>query len=109
MIGILSTVGLVAALVGDGWWDGLSWASLSLPVLLYFIYTIRRQATSRDKWLRHLSDAAFVKCREQCQEQMPRESRLAGKLPTHDGGEKGLSDMTLARRQTGSGFAVVRI
>jgi hypothetical protein len=40
---------------------------------------------------------------------LPRESRLHGKLPTHDGGEKGLSDMTLARRQTGSGFAVVRI
>jgi len=48
VIGILSTVGLVAALVGDGWWDGLSWTSLSLPVLLYFFFTIRRQATSRD-------------------------------------------------------------
>jgi hypothetical protein len=48
LIGILSTVGLVAALVGDGWWDGLSWTSLSLPVLLYFFFTIRRQATSRD-------------------------------------------------------------
>jgi hypothetical protein len=42
MIGILSTVGLLAALVGDGWWDGLSWASLSLPVLLYFFFMIRR-------------------------------------------------------------------
>ncbi|CAN7627754.1 hypothetical protein LJR220_005820 [Bradyrhizobium sp. LjRoot220] len=41
LIGILSTVGLVAALVGDGWWDGLSWASLSLPVLLYFFFTMR--------------------------------------------------------------------
>ena len=48
VIGILSTVGLIAALVGDGWWDGLSWASLSLPVLLYFFFTIRRRATSRD-------------------------------------------------------------
>jgi hypothetical protein len=42
MIGILSTVGLLAALVGDGWWDGLSWASLSLPVLLYLFFMIRR-------------------------------------------------------------------
>jgi hypothetical protein len=41
-IGILSTVGLIAALVGDGWWDGLSWASLSLPVLLYLFFIIRR-------------------------------------------------------------------
>jgi hypothetical protein len=41
LIGILSTVGLVAALVGDGWWDGLSWASLSLPVLLYGFFVIR--------------------------------------------------------------------
>src|ERR1700721_78405 len=29
---------------------------------------------------------------------MPRECRLAGKLPTHDNGEKGHSDMTHARR-----------
>ena len=42
LIGILSTVGLIAALVGDGWWDGLSWASLSFPVLLYLFFTIRR-------------------------------------------------------------------
>ena len=41
LIGILSTVGLVAALVGDAWWDGLSWASLSLPVLLYAFFVIR--------------------------------------------------------------------
>jgi hypothetical protein len=41
LIGILSTVGLVAALVGDGWWDGLSWASLSLPVLLYLFFVSR--------------------------------------------------------------------
>jgi membrane protein implicated in regulation of membrane protease activity len=45
IIGILSTVGLLAALIGDGWWDGLSWATLSLPVLLYFFYFMRRRAT----------------------------------------------------------------
>ena len=42
LIGVLSTVGLLAALVGDGWWDGLSWASLSLPVLLYLFFIVRR-------------------------------------------------------------------
>jgi hypothetical protein len=44
VIGILSTVGLIAALVGDGWWDGLSWASLALPVLLYLFFMVRRHA-----------------------------------------------------------------
>jgi hypothetical protein len=43
VIGVLSTVGLVAALVGDGWWDGISWATLALPVLLYFFYVLRRR------------------------------------------------------------------
>jgi hypothetical protein len=41
LIGILSTVGLAAALVGDGWWDALSWAALSLPVLLYAFFVMR--------------------------------------------------------------------
>ena len=45
LIGILSTVGLIAALVGDGWWDGLSWATLSFPVLLYLFFTIRRTSS----------------------------------------------------------------
>jgi hypothetical protein len=45
LIGILSTVGLIAALVGDGWWDGLSWASLSLPVLLYLFFMVRRTSS----------------------------------------------------------------
>ena len=42
-IGALSVVGLVAALVGDGWWDGVSWLTLSLPVLLYFFFVLRRR------------------------------------------------------------------
>jgi len=32
-IAVLSTVGLIAALTGDGWRDGLSWAGLAVPVL----------------------------------------------------------------------------
>jgi hypothetical protein len=47
VIGMLSTVGLLAALIGDGWWDGLSWATLSLPVLLYVFFFLRRPATPR--------------------------------------------------------------
>ena len=42
VIGALSVVGLVAALIGDGWWDALSWLSLTLPVLLYSFFVGRR-------------------------------------------------------------------
>lgn len=31
-IAILSSVGLVSALTGDGWRDGLSWIGLAVPV-----------------------------------------------------------------------------
>jgi hypothetical protein len=42
VVGALSVVGLVAALIGDGWWDALSWLSLTLPVLLYFVFVLLR-------------------------------------------------------------------
>lgn len=41
VIGALSTVGLIAALVGDGVWDGVSWLALLLPILLYVIFLLR--------------------------------------------------------------------
>jgi hypothetical protein len=47
IVGVLSVVGLVAALVGDGWWDGLSWLSLALPLLLYLFFIIRRKRIAR--------------------------------------------------------------
>ena len=39
VLGVLSAVGLVAALVGDDVWDWLSWATLAIPlaVIAYFI------------------------------------------------------------------------
>ncbi|WP_316395565.1 hypothetical protein [Bradyrhizobium sp. 33ap4] len=43
VIAIVSTVGLISALVGDGWWDAVSWAGLGLPVLLYLVFIWRRQ------------------------------------------------------------------
>ncbi|OKO76980.1 hypothetical protein [Bradyrhizobium sp. NAS96.2] len=43
VIAIVSTVGLVSALVGDGWWDAVSWAALGLPVLLYLLFVWRRR------------------------------------------------------------------
>ncbi len=44
LIGVMSIVGLVAALVGDGIWDGLSWLMLVTPVIIYAacIYIPRR-------------------------------------------------------------------
>jgi hypothetical protein len=41
VIGVLSTVGLIAALVGDGVWDGVSWLALLLPILLYALFLLR--------------------------------------------------------------------
>jgi hypothetical protein len=35
LIGVMSIVGLVAALVGDGVWDGLSWLMLITPIAIY--------------------------------------------------------------------------
>ncbi|MCA6122464.1 hypothetical protein J6500_11260 [Bradyrhizobium sp. WSM 1704] len=43
VIAILSTVGLISALIGDGWWDAVSWGALGLPVLLYLVFVWRRQ------------------------------------------------------------------
>ena len=42
-IGVLSTAGLLAALVGDGWWDAVSWLLLALPVLLYLFFIVQRK------------------------------------------------------------------
>ena len=42
LVGVLSTVGLLSALLGDGIWDGLSWVALAIPVLLYGMFARRR-------------------------------------------------------------------
>ncbi|WP_375776872.1 hypothetical protein ACE103_35900 [Bradyrhizobium sp. ma5] len=44
VIAIVSTVGLISALVGDGWWDAVSWVALGLPVLLYLLFIWRRRS-----------------------------------------------------------------
>jgi hypothetical protein len=38
LVAIVSTLGLIGALVGDGWWDVLSWATLAVPVVLYSLF-----------------------------------------------------------------------
>lgn len=41
VLGALSGAGLLFALVGDGIWDGLSWVTLSIPIVLIGICLTR--------------------------------------------------------------------
>jgi hypothetical protein len=43
VVAIVSAFGLVAALVGDGWWDASSWAALAVPVLLCLFFLCWRK------------------------------------------------------------------
>jgi hypothetical protein len=38
----LSTVGLLAALIGDDVWDAISWVSLAIPFVLFVFFIYRR-------------------------------------------------------------------
>lgn len=44
LLGLLSVMGLVAALTGDGWRDALSWAALGSPVAAIIWATVRRRS-----------------------------------------------------------------
>jgi hypothetical protein len=37
VLAVLGGAGLIFALVGDGVWDGLSWVTLSIPILIFAI------------------------------------------------------------------------
>jgi membrane protein implicated in regulation of membrane protease activity len=41
---VLTAVGLVAALVGDGAWDAVSWAALAAPLVEVGRRVVRRRA-----------------------------------------------------------------
>ena len=41
-IAVLSTVGLISALTGDGIWDMLSWLTLAIPVAVILWCWLRR-------------------------------------------------------------------
>ncbi|WP_300629481.1 hypothetical protein [Pseudomonas sp.] len=41
-IALLSAAGLFAALLGDGWWDSLSWMGLGIPALIAGFALLRR-------------------------------------------------------------------
>ncbi len=42
VLGVLSVVGLISALVGDGVWDGVSWVTLAVPILLCGYFFLKR-------------------------------------------------------------------
>lgn len=42
VIGVLSVIGLIAALVGDGIWDGVSWLTLVIPIALCGYFFLKR-------------------------------------------------------------------
>jgi hypothetical protein len=48
VIGVASAIGLVAALLGDGWLDALAWMGLGVPVIVavivagFFMFRLRR-------------------------------------------------------------------
>jgi hypothetical protein len=42
---VLTCIGLVAALLGDGWWDMVSAVALGVPVLACAWYGLRRKPT----------------------------------------------------------------
>ncbi|HRN83218.1 MAG TPA: hypothetical protein PK857_00240 [Hyphomicrobium sp.] len=41
VIGVLLTVGLIAALVGDSIWNGVSSATLLLPIVRHAVFLLR--------------------------------------------------------------------
>jgi len=43
VIALLSATGLFAALLGDGFWDSLSWLGLGIPALLGLRGLLRRR------------------------------------------------------------------
>lgn len=44
VLGVLSITGLIAALVGDGIWDVLSWIALAIPVIVMIKYYFKPSA-----------------------------------------------------------------
>ena len=42
-LGLLTVVGLVSALLGDGWWDAVSAWTLGVPVVVGLWFSLRRR------------------------------------------------------------------
>ncbi|AKD57426.1 hypothetical protein SD10_23585 [Spirosoma radiotolerans] len=46
-VGFISVIGLLAALIGDDVWDGLSWLCLAVPLVVIGRFVIKPQGKSR--------------------------------------------------------------
>jgi len=42
LIGLASGIGLVAALLDDGWWDIIGWLGLAIAPLIAIVYLFKR-------------------------------------------------------------------
>ena len=47
VLGIVSAIGLVSALLGDGMWDVLSWVTLTAPIAAVLWFVVRAISHSR--------------------------------------------------------------
>ncbi|GAB3558910.1 hypothetical protein [Spirosoma fluminis] len=45
----LSLIGLIAALVGDNFWDGLSWLTLGVPLVVIGRFVMKPQQSKRKR------------------------------------------------------------
>ncbi len=41
-LGIVIALGLASALLGDGWWDYISWTLLAIPIALFGYFVVMR-------------------------------------------------------------------
>lgn len=46
LIGIISTAGLAAALLGDGIWDAVSWITLGFPLAVATLFVLKSRRKS---------------------------------------------------------------
>jgi len=56
-LGLMTGVGLISALLGDGIWDALSWLALAVPVALCIYYWARSTKRPSRKGLVNRRDA----------------------------------------------------
>jgi hypothetical protein len=47
LLAVLSAIGLIAALIGDDFWDALSWLGLGVPVVVILWYVARPERRTR--------------------------------------------------------------
>jgi hypothetical protein len=46
LLGVLTLIGLISALLGDGWWDAVSALTLGIPVVVAVWFSLRRAPDS---------------------------------------------------------------